>query len=351
MIYDSTFVYSQSIYGKAWMYAALQLGWIVLGIIGFLFFYLYDYKKIQYLAYPLFLSALIFLGILALVGLFPCESSLSFAPCINGANRWLYLPIDFPIIGYLGFQPAEFMKLSLIIYLGVQLSKKAKEDGFIIYSVISLISAGLILLQPNMSTAFMVFVIATAMYYISDLDLKPLYIMLPVLLVLGILLILLTPYRRERLLTFLNNKQERELTEDYHVTQISIALGSGGFWGLGFGQSRQKYQYLPEVATDSIFAIIGEEIGFLGTTILLLIYLYFLYIGLTIAMNSKDLLGRLLAIGITTWMGLQFLINVAAMTKLIPLTGVPLPLISYGGSSMLFSLMALGILANVSREK
>lgn len=355
MIYDATFVYSQDIYGKPWVFAALQLGWISVGLIGFTFFYLFDYKKIKYIAYPLFLGSLIFLGILAVLSLFPCSSSFSFAPCINGANRWLYLPINFPVIGYMGFQPAELMKFSLVIYLATQLSKKDKEnDSFMIYSIISLVSAGLVILQPNMSTAVMLFLIATVIYYTADFSIKPLFKLLPVLVVIGLVMILLTPYRRDRLLTFLqgkaDSKQERSLGEDYHVEQISIALGSGGFWGLGFGQSRQKYQYLPEVATDSIFAVIGEEIGFIGTTLLLVVYGYFIYIGLLIAQNAKDSQGRLVAVGITFWMGIQFLVNVAAMTRLIPLTGVPIPLISYGGSSMLFSMMALGTLANVSKQ-
>ena len=290
------------------------------------------------------------------MSLFPCSSSLGFAPCINGANRWLYIPFNFPVIGYLGFQPASLVKFSLILYLSVQLALKSKsKDAFILYAVVSTITAGLIVLQPNLSTAVVVFAIATSIYYVSEFSLRPLLIMLPVLGVLGILLILVTPYRRERLLTFVqekvgNNIQERELEGDYHVRQISIALGSGGFWGLGVGQSRQKYQYLPEVATDSIFAIIGEELGFIGTTALLISYGYFLYIGFMISRNAKDLSARFLSTGITFWMGIQFVTNISAMTGIIPLTGVPLPLISYGGSSMIFSLMALGVLANISRE-
>lgn len=356
IIYDSTFVYSQDIYDKPWVFAALQLGWIAVGLICFSFFYFFDYRKIKYIAYPLFLFSLLFLGILAIIGLFPCSSNLSFAPCINGANRWLYVPINLPIIGYIGFQPAELMKLALILYLSVQLSKKEKEsESFFIYIIISLVTSGLILLQPNMSTAVMLFCIATVIYYVGEFSLKPLIKVLPVLFILGIIMILLTPYRRDRLMTFIQNKshtnssQERDLGEDYHVKQISIALGSGGLTGLGFGQSRQKYQYLPEVATDSIFAVIGEELGFIGTSLLLLFYGYFIYVGFEIAKYTKDIQGRLMASGIVFWMGIQFFVNVAAMTSLIPLTGVPLPLISYGGSSMLFSLMSLGVLANISK--
>jgi cell division protein FtsW len=134
----------------------------------------------------------------------------------------------------------------------------------------------------------------------------------------------------------------------YHVKQALMALGSGGIGGVGFGQSKQKYQYLPEVASDSIFAIIGEEFGFVGTACVVFAYLYLVYRGFVIAKNAPDLLGKLIATGVSSWLGIQFFVNVAAMTKIIPLTGVPIPLISYGGSSMVFSLMGLGILANIN---
>jgi cell division protein FtsW len=151
-------------------------------------------------------------------------------------------------------------------------------------------------------------------------------------------------------MTLLGGNVETELSSGYHIKQILLALGSGGFWGVGFGQSKQKFNYVPEVASDSIFAIIGEEFGFIGTTLVMVAFIYLIYKGFSIAKNSKDLPGRLLAVGISSWIGLQLFVNVAAMTKIIPLTGVPIPLISYGGSSMLFSMMALGILANIDRQ-
>jgi cell division protein FtsW len=157
-------------------------------------------------------------------------------------------------------------------------------------------------------------------------------------------------YRRQRLFTFLSNGGGQDLSSGYHIKQILIALGSGGFLGVGFGQSRQKFQYLPEVFADSIFAIIGEELGFVGTTFLVLLFAALIYKGYRIALASTDMFSRLLAVGITTWLALQFFVNVGAMTKIIPLTGIPLPLISYGGSSLVFMLIGLGLLANVSRS-
>jgi cell division protein FtsW len=188
------------------------------------------------------------------------------------------------------------------------------------------------------------------MYFASGASLKELLILIPSLLILLVVSIFGSPYRRTRFMTLLGGNTLVDLSSGYHIKQILLALGSGGFWGVGFGQSKQKFNYLPEVASDSIFAIIGEEFGFIGTSLVMLAFMYLIYKGYSIAKNSKDLSGRLLAIGVTSWIGLQFFVNVAAMTKIIPLTGVPIPLISYGGSSMLFSMMALGILANVDKQ-
>ncbi|OGC45558.1 hypothetical protein A2V49_00955 [candidate division WWE3 bacterium RBG_19FT_COMBO_34_6] len=142
----------------------------------------------------------------------------------------------------------------------------------------------------------------------------------------------------------------KEQEAGYHIKQVLIALGTGGVFGIGFGQSRQKFQYLPEISSDSIFAIIGEEFGFIGTTLIVTAFGYLIYLGLQIAKEAPDSYGKMLAVGITSWIGLQFFINIAAMVGLIPLTGIPIPLISYGGSSMLFSLSALGILYNIHKQ-
>jgi cell division protein FtsW len=197
----------------------------------------------------------------------------------------------------------------------------------------------------------MLFAMGTIIYIASGSPLKKVSILLPSLMVLGVVLMLLSPYRRARLMTLLNHGGDsQDNASGYHMEQVSIALGSGGFFGVGFGQSKQKYAYLPEIASDSIFAVIGEEFGFVGTTVVILAFAYLIYKGLMIARNAPDLLGRLLAVGVTSWIGLQVLINITAMAGLIPLTGVPLPLISYGGSSMLFTMMGIGVLANVAKN-
>jgi cell division protein FtsW len=166
----------------------------------------------------------------------------------------------------------------------------------------------------------------------------------------GVGLIFFSSYRRERLLTFLNPGRD-PLGASYHIRQILLALGSGGLWGLGLGQSRQKYEYLPAVMTDSIFAVIGEELGFIGGAAILLAFLFIIWRGFKIAQGAPDRFGQLLAVGITAWIGLQALINLAAMVALVPLTGVPLPFISYGGSSLVVTLAGMGILINISKYR
>ena len=359
IIANSTVVHSNVLYGDPYRFVLLQLGWILMGLVGFFIFYRLDYRHLEKISFVFFVITLGLLVFLAIVGLFPCTESFGFAPCVNGANRWLYLnPPPFPklpFLGVAGFQPSEMAKLSLIMYLAVQLTKKLRtgEDPFKFYLITCAMVAGLILLQPNMSTAVMVFAIGTTVFFASGASLKKLYLILPPAIISAIGFILISPYRRTRLFTLLGHDSVvgSDLTMGYHIKQILISLGSGGLFGVGFGQSRQKYQYLPEVASDSIFAIVGEEFGFIGTTLVLLAFSYLIYKGFSIAKKTEDPLGKLLASGITSWIALQFFVNVAAMAKLIPLTGVPLPLISYGGSSMVFCLMGLGILANISKSR
>jgi len=361
MIANATSISSSNLYGNPYRFAILQLGWIVAGLICFIIFYNLDYKKISKVSRGLFIFTLVSLIILAIAGLAPCSSSTTFAPCINGANRWLYInppPLpEVPFLGVVGFQPGELSKLAIVLYLSSQLSlisqkggKKSEnqKESLLTYLKISVILSGLIILQPNMSTASLVFVLGTIVYFVSGAPIKPIIGIFIGAFVLGVLFMVSSKYRLERLKAMLPGGGDSE--SSYHVTQALVALGSGGVSGVGFGQSKQKYQYLPEVASDSIFAIIGEEFGFIGTVTVILLYSYLIYMGFKIANNSGDMLGKLIAVGVSSWFGIQFFINVASMTKVIPMTGVPIPLISYGGSSMIFSLMGLGILANIQKQ-
>jgi cell division protein FtsW len=171
----------------------------------------------------------------------------------------------------------------------------------------------------------------------------------PIIALIGAALVIFEPYRLARLMTFLNPEQNIQ-GSSYHLRQILIALGSGGLFGVGFGNSLQKYAYLPEATTDSIFAIIAEEIGFIGVIILLFVFLFIIYRGFYIAFRAKDTFGKLLAGGITSFIAIQTIVNLGAQTALLPLTGVPLPFISYGGSALIINMVSIGILLNISRQ-
>ena len=357
VIANTTVVSSNNLYGNPYKFTLLQLMWVITGSISFYFFYRLNYRRLEKFSFILLIITLVFLAVLAGISLFPCNSNLSIAPCVNGANRWLYLnppPLPkIPFLGILGFQPGELAKLALILYLSFQVSKniRDKRNPFWVYLITSGLVAVLVLMQPNMSTAVMVFLLGSVVYFSSGASLKELFIVFPALISIGFIAIFGSSYRRSRFLTLLSGSSDTDLTSGYHIKQILLALGSGGFWGIGFGQSKQKFNYLPEVASDSIFAVIGEEFGFIGTTTVVLLFSFLIYKGFSIAKRAKDPIGKMLAVGITSWIGLQFFVNVAAMTKILPLTGVPLPLVSYGGSSMLFSMIALGILANIERQE
>lgn len=207
----------------------------------------------------------------------------------------------------------------------------------------------LIMAQPDMGTAIIIFSLSILIYFLAGFELHFLLVLLPVAAVAGFILVHVSPYRFKRLLAFFNPDLD-PLGITYHINQILISLSNGGIFGQGFGASRQKYLFLPEAHTDSIFAIIGEETGFIGGLFLigaLLILLYLLY---RIATGATDRFGKLLAGGIFSFFSLQILINLGAMVKLIPLTGVPLPFFSYGGSNLLTTFILLGIILNIARQ-
>jgi len=198
-------------------------------------------------------------------------------------------------------------------------------------------------------TSVVVISTAFSLYFISGAPMMQLMSLGVAGFVGGMGLILSSPYRKQRLLTFLNPTSD-PLGASYHIRQILIALGSGGLFGVGIGRSRQKFSYLPEATTDSIFAIVAEEIGFIGSALVIVIFINLIYRGIHIAKNARSPFSQLLAGGITCWIGIQTLLNLAAMVALVPLTGIPLPLISYGGSSLVTVLTGIGLLLNISRE-
>jgi cell division protein FtsW len=266
----------------------------------------------------------------------------------NGARSWFK-------IGSANLQPAEFAKLGLILYLAAIIDKKGEKfrefkTGLIPPLVVTGIFFLLIAIQPDLGSAAILLGTAAVIMICGGARITHLFLLtFPVFTMFFLSYITLNPHALPRLTSYTNPWSDPKNT-GFHLIQSFFALAHGGISGVGFGQSVQKYLYLPEAHTDFIFSIIAEELGFIGTTVFLLVYLLFLLRGLQICLRSKDTFASLAGVGVITMIGLQALINIGGVTGTIPLTGVPLPFISYGGSSLLICLVSTGILLSVSRE-
>jgi cell division protein FtsW len=301
----------------------------VIGIGLMYIFSFINYNFLKKIANPFFILSLILLVLVFVPGL--GYSAL-------GAKRWIN-------VGGFNFQPSEVVKLFLAIFIAKTAEGNKKTIAFFIPFIIV---SGLIMLEPDLGTTIVVSVMALSQIWVSGIPFKHFFssLVMGLLAVLG--LILVSPYRRDRVITFFENTVD-PLDKGYHIRQILLALGSGGIFGLGIGQSRQKYLFLPEASTDSIFAAISEEIGFIGSFVLILVFAIFIFKAFKIASLAPDQFSKILAVGITAWIGGQILLNIAAMTALTPLTGIPLPFFSYGGTSLVMILIGCGILLNISR--
>jgi len=310
----------------------------VLGLILFLIVQRIPYHYWQKIAFPLIVASIVFL-------------SLVFIPQLGyshgGAQRWI-------ILGFLSIQPFEFVKITFIIYLAALLSRKGEvkqvlKESLIPFTVITGIIGIILLNQPNMSALVILAVISILLYFLAGINL---FLIISVILGTALTgfftLIKTVPYRMSRLTVFLHPEIDPQGI-GYQINQALLAIGSGGLFGLGLGHSIQKWKYLPEPISDSIFAIIAEELGLIGAGALVILFILLAWRGLRIAKNAPDKFGFLLASGITGWFFFQAFINMAAISALMPLTGMPLPFISYGGSALVASLIGVGILANVSR--
>ncbi|MFC1653937.1 putative lipid II flippase FtsW [Patescibacteria group bacterium] len=329
MVFDASVIEGYQEFQDKFHFLKLQSIWAAIGFIGLLIASIVPFKLYEKLAQPIFLFALVLLIAVLIPGI---------GIKAQGARRWINL-------GFTVFQPSELTKLAVIIYLSSWLSKHQRFAPFLFITGTIL---GLIMLQPDLGTAIIIGSIAFVLFFVSGGSIKHILFGGIGAAALALILIVSSPYRMNRLKTFLDPSSD-PLGTSYHIRQVLIALGSGGLTGQGIGKSRQKYQYLPEASTDSIFAIIAEETGFVGGVFVIGMLVYLVNRGLKIASRAPDEFSQLLVSGIITWVGVQSLINLAAMVALVPLTGVPLPLISYGGSSLTTILIALGIIANVSR--
>lgn len=308
------------------------------GIVGFLVAYNIPYQTYRKFALPM-------LGISILLLILVFIPGLGFE--VKGAHSWIR-------IGTFSLQPSEIVKLTFLIYLAAwmegSMAKNVKNtaSGLIPFLVVLGGVMGLLILQPDTGTMGIIVLMALAVYFVAGAPLK--YFGFFGIAGAALLAILFTfsTYRADRLTAFLHPELDPQ-GSGYQINQALLAIGSGGFFGRGYGHSVQKFQYLPEVAGDSIFAVMGEELGFMLTSAFVLLYIGFLFRGLIIAERAPDAFGRYLVVGIMAWLGIQAFVNIGAMVGLLPITGVPLPFVSYGGTALVIALTAMGIVLNVSK--
>lgn len=311
----------------------------IIGFVAMAVFASFDYRKLKKMSVPLMAITLFFLiaVFLPVIG----EQS-------KGANRWVNL-------GITTFQPSELAKIIFLIYLCSWFDSTKRnianfKESFLPFLVMLGLISALIIMQPDLGTLSVIIISSMVVFFASGAPIWNFISLGAFLSLVFVVFIRSSDYRWKRFLTFLNPSAE-SLGRSYHVTQAFIAVSQGGLWGLGFGNSIQKMNYLPEPHTDSIFAVICEELGFLRASLVVIAFFYLFYLGIKIAKNAPDSFGRLLAVGITSSLVIQALINIAAMLGLVPLTGVTLPFISYGGNSLIVSFIQIGILLNISKSQ
>lgn len=335
MVFSSSAVTSAQMLDDPYYYLKKQVVWAILGMIAMFTAIKIDYFRLKKMVNPIFVLCLVLLILVLLI-----------SDPHKGSARWLG-------VGALSFQPSEAIKLAMIMFLSKMLSMKQTTiksftQGVVPVLILLGLVCGLILAQPDLGTA--VAIAATTYFLLMAAGARLSHLSLLAVLGIGLvaLAIFVEPYRMERFTAFLNPWADPTDT-GFQTIQSLLALGSGGLFGVGLGASRQKLFYLPEKHTDFIFAIIGEELGFIGGALIILLFLLFAWRGFKIALGAPDTFSSLLATGITTMVCFQAIINLGVVTGSLPVTGITLPFISYGGSSLLFTMLAVGILLNISR--
>ncbi len=332
--------YSQTRFGSPYYFLSRQfLFGIIPGLFALWFFARVDYHVWRRFSMVFFGATVLCLILIFIPGL---------GTKVYGASRWL-------AIGPFSFQPSEMAKLSIILYLAAWLAKQGKQqvsdfyEGLVPFLVILGILSFLIIEQPDTGTLGLIICISLGIFFVAGARLRHLSFIFASALGFLAVLIAAAPYRMQRMLVFLNPEHDPQGV-GYQVSQALLAVGSGGIWGVGLGQSREKFNYLPEPVTDSIFAVFSEEWGFIGATVLIGLFVWLILRGVRVARSAPDDFGRLIATGVVVWIFAQTFINIMAITGLIPLTGVPLPFVSYGGTSLVFLLAGVGLLLNISRQ-
>jgi cell division protein FtsW len=344
MIYSASAITADQLYGRSYIFLLRQSAWLLIGLLGMFALMRTDYRRLRE---PAVVYPAIFLVLLLLVGAFFLDKS-------HATHRWIKF-------GPVNIQPSELAKLAVVLYLAWFLDLKRrgassmefrKEDflrtilpaaGPILVCVV------LILLQPDLGTSIDIVLVTAAILYVAGLSWKWLVTGAAAALPMIYLLITQVSYRQARLTAFLDPGSDPQ-GSGFQLLQSLIAVGSGGFTGVGLMESKQKLFYLPEAHTDFIYAVICEELGFLGAVIVIALFAVYGWRGLRAAFGAPDGFGRLLALGITAMVLFQALINFAVVLGMVPTKGIPLPFVSYGGSSLLVMLLATGVLLNISQQ-
>ena len=335
MVYNTGSVVAFEQFNNGFFYVQRQVLWAVIGFVLLGFILVTDLQWLKHFAPILLGIAVVLLFAVLIPGV---------APVVNGARGWINIPIV-----NTSFQVSEFAKLAIVIYLAylVASSKQKKlEFPYRQFGIVLGLVVGLVALEPDLGNAMLIALSGLSVFVVAGADWKVIFSLVGLGGVSSLLFAFTAGYRSSRILDFIKVYTDPD-NVSYHLHQIFIALGSGGILGVGLGQSRQKYRYIPEVTTDSIFAILGEELGFVGVVILILALMFIIWRGFSIAAKTEDEFLRLVALGLTANIAVQTIVNIGGLIGVMPFTGVPLPFISYGGTSLVFLLISIGVIVRI----
>ncbi len=339
MVGSASSLISISLYGSPWSIFIREGMWMAAGVLVLAASIRIDYRTVRRLSPFLMVGTVGLLFVVLVPGI---------GVHVEGSSRWVGF-------GQFRIQPSELMKLALVLFAADFIARRLDEGSSDrrIMGPLLLVTAGsglLILMQPDMGTAVVLGCIAITLLFVAGVRLGPVLKLLAGLVGLALIVALVSPYRRERLLAFLD-PQVHSSGSGYQVVQSLIGLGSGHLFGAGIGGGQQQWGFLPNAHTDFIFSVIGEELGFVGAAAVLFLLGAFVWLGIRTAMRAPDRFGGLLAVGLVAWVASETLINVGAVVGVLPVTGIPLPFISFGGSSLVITMLAAGILINIARHE
>lgn len=339
MVLSASAVSALEKYGSSWYQFSRQGVWLAFGVVALVFVSRFDYRNLAKFT-KLFLAICAALMVIVLIP--------GVGKNVNGASRWVG-------VGQLTIQPSELLKLTLVIFAAALLTERrnSMDDWRETVRPIVIVFGGfaiLLLLQPNLGTTIIIASILMIMMYVAGAPGKPLAVLGGFMAVGAIGLAFMEPYRVRRLMAFTDPWADPDGV-GFQTIQSQIGLVNGGWFGVGLGEGRAKYGFLPEAHTDFIFSIITEELGFLGAAVVIALFMALILVGIRIALRTKDRFGMLLATGITAWIAVQGFVNLGAVVGVLPITGVPLPFVSAGGSSLVVTMAAIGVLLNIARQE